>query len=603
MTQSSNGVVPKKRKHTQAPAKQIEYFGSNKFFKLTPNKLYIKAEGEGTPSYDPVSKYVKITKIEQAEESHDVTLTLEFLYLNQYKTIEITRDQLQPNELQKLTIKGIDVFYHNVKGIVQFLRCQEEQAPYESVHTHLGWEEHKGGLYFKHHEIIGQPTRISTYKGKFNIEPKGTLQGWKDVIEEEVVGNSHLEIALTFGFSAVIVGMLSTIKDIDSLIVHICGKSSKGKTTAAQTGVSPFGRPSKNDKGLIKSWNATGNAIVTYVRNNHGVPIVLDEASMSNLKDFTALIYTFAENREKDRMTKDGGLRNQGDWSTTIISTAEHSLFQKTNSNEGLRVRAFEFPNTTWTTSAENSNAIKEGLMENYGHAGIEFIQYVQQLGVEEVDKRCKKWMKTCEETLKDSPFISRISEKFGIILATAELVNEALNLPLDIAKMLEVLYEVELESANERDQGEKAYDYILEKIVQNHDLFRSDDREFKGRECWGKITYGDVYHEVAILRHKMKQFLTENGVTDPKVVFQNWKEKGYLKAETGKHSNRRIVMKSGEEELRKQSGLKTRAGSKGEDVVYVLHIPSKQLTDLGVRKIATIDEIKNMARPKKSKK
>jgi len=575
--------------------KQDEYFGSNENFKLSSDLLLMKVEKDDEVSYKIVSKYIKISKVEQAAETNDVILTLEYQYLGKKQSREVTRDQLHPNDLQKLNRKGMDIFYHNVKQIIQYLRIQEESAPYTSVHTHMGWQETETELMYKHQEIIGETAPVSSYKGDYNLKPKGTLDGWKSIMNDEVIGNTNLELAMSLGFSAAVVGMLSTIKDVDTLIMHICGKSTRGKTTAAQLAVSPFGRPSKTLKGLIKSWNATGNAVVSYLRNNHGVPVVLDEASMSNLKDFTTLIYTFAENREKDRMTKDGGLREQGDWATTIISTAEHSIFQKTNANEGLRVRVFEFANTTWTTSGKHADELKKRLLEHYGHAGIEFVRYLQSIGIEEVEKRCNQWKVKCEETLSHSDFITRVSEKFGLILATAELVKESLNLKLDLECMMDRLYEVEQEISVERNQSDKAYQFMQEQIIKNYECFLSNDRAFKGKECWGVIKYEDDYVEVAVMKNEFNLLMKEANVSDPKVVLEEWREEKRLKTEPNKFTNRRKV---GTQELREQVGLPKPTGTKEQSIVFVLLFDAKVMESFGVRATHLYDDISKLKRP-----
>ncbi|ANS76117.1 hypothetical protein AWM70_17275 [Paenibacillus yonginensis] len=584
----------KKKSFSFLQKSQEEYYGSNQNFKLTSDLLFIKEEKDGKVSYKPVSKYMKISQVEQAEETNDVTLTLEYSYLDKKRSIEVTRDQLHPNDIQKLSKKGVDVFYHNAKQLIQYLRIQEESAPYTTVHTHMGWQDTPNGLLYKHQKIIGENAPTSSYKGDYNLKPKGNLAGWKSIVADEVIGNVNLELALTMGFSAAVVGMLSTLKDADTLIMHICGKSTRGKTTAAQLAVSPFGRPSKTSKGLIKSWNATGNAVVSYLRNNYGVPIVLDEASMSNLKDFTSLIYTFAENREKDRMTKEGGLRDQGNWSTTIISIAEHSIFQKTNANEGLRVRVFEFANTTWTNSGENADNLKRRLLDHYGHAGIEFVRYLQSLDVEEVEERCNRWKDRCEETLPDSDFVTRVSEKFGMILATADLVNESLGLGLNLEQMMERLHEVEQEISMERNQSDKAYHFMLEQVIKNYGNFRSHDRVFTGRECWGVIKYETDHIEVAVLKHQFHRLMKEASVSDPKVVLEQWREEKRLKTEPNKFTNRRKV---GTKEFRKKVGLPEGTGTRGQDVVYVLLFDRKQLKQFGIRKVLKSEEISKMQR------
>ncbi|WP_169799725.1 DUF927 domain-containing protein [Cytobacillus firmus] len=572
--------------------KKAETYGRNSEWMLTKDKLYVEVEDkDGNTKWQFVSKFIKVLNVRQVAETNDTTLTLQYLYKGQYQTIDILRDQiLQPNEFQKLSRKGIDVIHSNVKPMVQFLRVQEDSAPYETVHNHMGWADKEDQLYFKHHSIIGKNPPASIYSGDYNIEPKGTLQGWLDIIQSEVMGNHHLELALAFGFSAPVVGLLSKVKDMDTLIVHIYGNSTQGKTTAAQLAVSPFGRPSKNEKGLIKSWSATHNAIVALLRDNYGIPIVLDEASMNTMKDYTSLLYMFAENREKERMNKEGELRKQRSWSTTIISTAEHSLFEKTNENAGLRMRAFEFGNITWTSSAENSNNLKTGLLDNYGHAGIAFVQYLIKLGVEKVVERCERWKAYCEENLPQTDFLSRVSEKFGILLATAEMINESLNLSLDIESMMKILHEVEEESAAEREMADKSYEYVIERVMQHSKYFIIETQAFNGNECWGRINFRDDEVEVSIFPHKFKQLLKEGNYADPKVICKEWKENGYLKTESGKYTNRgKIPIDS---QVRANSGLPTTPDSKGRDKVYTVMMNKELAENYGIRKIISEEEL-----------
>jgi putative DNA primase/helicase len=579
-----------------------ELFGINNEWLLTNDKLFVSDEDkDGNQKWNFVCKFIKVINVRQVAETNDAILTLKYFYKGEYRTVNVKRDLLQPNELQKLSRKGIDVLHNNVKSVAQFLRIQEDSAPYEAVHSCVGWGEKDNELYFKHQGIIGNNLPPSTYFGEYNIEPKGTLQGWLDIISSNVIGNKYLELALTFGFSAPVVGLLSKVKDMDSLVVHIYGNSTTGKTTAAQVAVSPFGRPSKTKKGLIKSWSATYNAVVALLRDNYGVPVVLDEASMTKIKDFTPLLYMFSENREKERMTKEGELKEQKSWSTTIISTGEHSLFQKTNENAGLRMRNFEFGNATWTSSAENSNNLKNGLLDHYGHAGILFVQYLLQLGAEKIVKRCEQWKARCEETLPKTEYISRVSEKFGILLATAEMVNETFNLSLDLDSMIQILYDVEEESASERNIADKAYEYIIERIKQHSKYFIIDTQEFKGNECWGRISFRNDELEVSIFPHKFNQLLKEGNYSDPKVVCKEWKEKGYLKSESGKNTNRRKILDTKDTQLRENSGLPATASSKGQDKVYVVVMDKKQAEEYGIRKILSEEEVSQYQRtPKK---
>lgn len=554
--QNSQLKQPKAKKHgsigsfnTQNSLKNYESYGKDGYFRLTKENASVREKGDnGQTYYKPFSRYINIKSVEQCEETNEVTLTLEYLYNNKYHLEQVTRDQiLVPNDLRKLSKKGVDVYSYNEKLVSAFLRAQEEKAPYQSVFTYLGWCKKEDELVYKHFNQIGSSDTKAEYRGTFDIKPKGTLEDWLNVIKDNVLKHKYLEFILAVGFSAPLVGLFSTELDGDSLLIHIYGKSSRGKTTATKLAVSPFGKPTKTADGLIKSWGSTKNAIFVHLRNNFGVPIVLDEASMSNIKDFTSMIYMFAENREKDRMTKNGDLRKQGKWATTIISTAEHSLFNKTNNNEGLRVRAFEVGNVYWTESAEHANKISEGVFNNYGHAGVKFVEYLQKLGLETVRNRCKEWAQKCEEELPKSDYLSRVSEKFGIILATAEMVNEVFNIKLNTKNIMKVMYEMEEASKLERDADDKAYQYIIQKVIQNQKYFIQDG-EHLGYECWGKIDTSSLKAEVSILKNKFLELMNQAEITNFDGVLNTWKERGYLKAEKGKNTNRRIMQNSNRE-------------------------------------------------------
>ncbi|URM33406.1 hypothetical protein LLY41_02675 [Cytobacillus firmus] len=68
MSNDDNNKKPKKIKQTGF--RGGEYYGANNYYRLSANHLYVKDEEEGdNGGYKRVSKYVKIKKIEQAENT------------------------------------------------------------------------------------------------------------------------------------------------------------------------------------------------------------------------------------------------------------------------------------------------------------------------------------------------------------------------------------------------------------------------------------------------------------------------------------------------------------------------------------------------------
>jgi putative DNA primase/helicase len=163
--QQNQQTNPNPKRNPKAFQKnQDEFFGSDNNFRLSPTLLSMKVEKDDMVSYQVISKYMKLSQIEQAEETNDVTFKLDYHYLNKKKSIEVTRDQLHPNDLQKLSKKGVDVFYHNVKPIIQYLRIQEDSTPYTTVHTHLG-KKQKMNSFTNIREFLGKQHLIPAIKG------------------------------------------------------------------------------------------------------------------------------------------------------------------------------------------------------------------------------------------------------------------------------------------------------------------------------------------------------------------------------------------------------------------------------------------------------
>lgn len=291
----------------------------------------------------------------------------------------------------------------------------------------LGWDTYEGIPIFKHYDASGYPYQ-STYKGNYDLTPHGTIPEYMDLINREVIGNTMLELALVLGFSAPIVALLSN----EVLIVHIFGDSSKGKTTALRLAVSPFVKPDTSHEGGIHTWNGTENAIIANLGGNFGIPVGFDEGSLKS-GAFTKIIYSLASGTGRQRLNRDGELKETGSWKTTIFSTAEHSIIEESSQNTGIKVRVIEIGNRYWTSSAENSVNLTHGLMKNYASVGSTFIDYILDCK-EELGSRLDNLRKSLSlEPKIKSPFTDRIAQKLSLIILTAELVKEALGLAIDV--------------------------------------------------------------------------------------------------------------------------------------------------------------------------
>ncbi|PJW13129.1 MULTISPECIES: DUF927 domain-containing protein [unclassified Geobacillus] len=559
-------------------------------FLLSDEGLFYKKidKNTGKESFFKVCEPLFIKQTVQNIDTKDVHLDLCYKYKGTYHEMPIGMGQLIPNELIKLMAKGVDIPHEFKKIIATYLREQQKRAPHKLIFHQVGWHRNeKKGLVFRHNQLISSdPTYIATNDneyGAYHLQPKGDLQTWLTMVKEQVVGHPPLETILSIGFASALIGYLYHLyDDIDTIVFHLAGNSTQGKTTAALLAVSVFGMPSNKKKGLMKNWNGTSNAILNMLGGNFGIPIVLDELSMSNAKSLTSELYVLASGQEKYRLTEDIKQRKQGMWALAIISTGEQSIFERTNHNAGLTVRTFEYSNIAWTKSAANADMIRQVIQENYGHAGEAFIKYLFEQGLHIIDETWKKWQERCEKALPDTPFRSRVAKKYAIILGAGELANKALEIGLNLDNILHFLVEQEKIISDERDIGRKAWNLVVQRIIQYQGNFKREGVYSNPFNCWGKMFPRSNYVEVAILKHVLEKELKELGFDDPKVIIKDWKERQWLITEHDRTTKRTRIFDATEQQERKRAlGITKNPPKKLEDTTYNLKVPVEQFQGL----------------------
>ncbi|WP_314303942.1 DUF927 domain-containing protein [Brevibacillus parabrevis] len=568
-------------------------------FTLKNDGLYMKKtdKNTGKATVSKVCEPLFVKQTVQNLDTKDVHLVLCFKFKGAYQELEIGMGQLQPRFLPDLMNKGVDIPHEYVKVIATFLREQQKRAPHKVIFHQVGWHrDEKKQLVFRHHRVISANTTVKAINdnenGNYNLKPKGDLATWLNMVREHVIGYAPLEFLLSAGFASAIVGYLSYLyDDVDSLIIHLGGKSTKGKTTGTFLEVSIFGKPSFKMKGLVKSWNATSNSLINMLGGNFGIPVVFDELSMSNEASLTSMLYVLASGQEKGRLTDTIQQRKQGQWALVILSTGELSIFERTNHNVGLTVRAFDFKGIEWTKSAAHADEIRKVVQHNYGHAGEAFVRYLFDQGLDIIDQTWQQWQEHCANVLPDTPFRTRIAKKYAILLAAADLANQALDLNLRLDAILDFLVQQEEAISEQRDLGLKAWKLIVQLIIQHQANFRIEGIYSNPIDCWGKMIPQGGYTEVAILKHVLEEQLKHKEYENLKSIIREWKDRKWLIAESDRPTKRTRIFE-GSEQQERQKALGEKPPKKLEDTTYNLKIPTEQLEGL-VRRGRQPDEPK----------
>ena len=409
----------------------------------------------------------------------------------------------------------------------------------------------------------------------YDLEPKGTFEDWFNMYLNEVKGHFHLELATTFGISALVTAFLKHKQDVTfaGIIFSFTGQSSTGKSTAAALAVSVAGNPNKGSETLFRSWNATRNALESYLSNNYGVPLVFDELSSATFKDTTGLLYSIAEGQGRQRSNVHGEVKTPKNWGTSVISTSEYSIFTDSAQNDGLRVRTIEI-NEQFTTDATNSDNIKKAVAQNYGHV----LPFVADYLIKREDEAIQ-WFKDehhwFKDKLKDETNNTgkRMFKRYAVITTSAKILGRVLATDIDIAKIRDYFIDYHAHTVSERSLADKAIEVITQFVAQNRGKF-SDDKALKNMmENYGLIALKDDYIEVKIIASVFKNMLAEHHFQDVNNVVNALKDKGFIE--------------SARDRITKKRTVKDNNGKKQSLVFYQLKLDSDHASIFGLTKDA----------------
>ncbi|TCP52558.1 hypothetical protein EV586_10939 [Tumebacillus sp. BK434] len=203
-------------------------------------------------------------------------------------------------------------------------------------------------------------------------------------------------------------------------------------------------------------------------------------------------------------------------------------------------MRLFEFGNIAWTTSAQNADSLKRRLLQNYGHAGPEFVQFLLKLPFKRLYRKWEYYCQFIRQKIQNADrFTNRITDKFAILLVTAYYAKKALGLAIDRKKIRELLLQQIQENSEERDIGKRALEYFKQTV-----LLHSDNFTTRGREFWVLIKRKNGHpHEVLILPIQFKKILEAGGFGDShQVILKNWATRGWLDCDKDEFTKKRTL-------------------------------------------------------------
>lgn len=482
----------------------------------------------------------------------DPTTGVEKLTITDGKNIERieTSDILTSQKLPGLIMFGFSINEKYIKSLSNALQLMRQSLPLSTLYTGVGvLSTDEGTVISLDEPYLSKDIEQSQAdeiicETKYDLQPKGTFEGWWQMYLDEVKGNLLLELAVIFGVSSLVTAFLKTKHEVEfaGTIFSFMGNSSTGKSTAAALGVSTAGNSSKGDQTLFRGWNGTRNAIEGYLSNNFGVPIALDELSAATFKDTNGLLYSLAEGQGRLRANREGNVKNPHHFGSSVISTAEHTIFRDASANDGLRARCIEISDV-FTTSADNADAIKKGTSKNYGHVMPLVAEYLLNRESEVIKwfHREHDWFKTQLNNETNNVGI-RMFKRYATIMASARILKRVIATPIDLDAVRAYLVNYHSDSVSERSLSDKAIELIVQFVAQYRNKFSDDGRLSNMLEGFGLIELKDDHIQVKIITKVFKDMLKNNQFQDTDNVVEALKEKGYMESDRDRKTTKRSI-------------------------------------------------------------
>ncbi|HDE8443029.1 TPA: DUF927 domain-containing protein [Staphylococcus aureus] len=488
-------------------------------------------------------------------------------------------DILTTRNLPSLIKYGYSINEKHIRSLSYALQLMRDRLPLSELYEGVGILETPFGYLISLDKVLNSvqfnqsPPSYPIVNSAYDLTPKGTFDNWFNMYLKEVKGSLLLELAVVFGISALVTSFLKHKHETEfaGIIFSFTGQSSTGKSTAASLAVSVAGNPTKGNETLFRNWNATRNALEGYLSNNFGIPIVFDELSSATFRDTTGLLYSITEGQGRQRSNVHGEVKTPKNWGTSVISTSEHSIFNDSAQNDGLRVRTIEI-NEQFTTNATNADNIKKAVALNYGHVLPLVAKYLINRE-DEVIQWFYKEVDWFEAKLKDETNNTgiRMFKRYAVITTSAKILGRVLATDIDIANIRDYFIDYHTHTVSERSLADKAIDVIIQFVAQNRGKF-SDEGALKNMfENYGLISLKDDHIEVKMIANVFKQMLNNHQFQDVNNVVNALRDKGFILADRGRQTTKRSV--------------KDNSGKKQSLVFYHLKLDVEFASILGLTK------------------
>jgi hypothetical protein len=419
----------------------------------------------------------------------------------------------------------------------------QSQNAADKICRQMGWTDDETFLIGETEVIGGGKTRRAASSPLIRdvcrlLQPKGDYQVWKDCVNK--LNRHDLEMQ-AFGLFVSFGSPLMRYTSTNGMTFCFTGLSGAAKSGSLYAGLSVWGAPKS-----LSVYDSTDNAFNLRAMSLKNILMGMDEVHEKPPEQITKLIHFISQGKGKMRMQSSvNAEREQQEVASMLclmssnVSLYDLILNKKANaSGEIMRLLEYVLTPPSYLT-LEYGKEIFDPLHRNHGHAGIEFMGRVIDIGDTEIRARIKKWSSRVTSTKLGSNAAFRFYETaFSAIFAGAEIANEAGIITFDIERIYD---KVILETIKVRDNTQKNqitdYEGLISEFLNRHwrngTLIFDDGRVINEPtgELVARVEIGNSTQFIS--KTKFKEYLASRGVGSGE--FEKALERSTVKLESKK--------------------------------------------------------------------
>ena len=511
---------------TQFDGQDMELFSGEYICDETGVFVHDKFGYEQNICRHPIMPIQRLCNVDSGEER----LKLAYKKGKLWRSIVVEKSALASSSgILQLAANGIMVNSENAKPLSTYL-LEMEQLNYDLIPEQksvgrLGWiSDHGFSPYVDDLVFDGE----TNFKHIFSaVKSSGSREAWVNVMRNLRSEKSPGRLFLAASFASVILEPCGLLP----FFLHAWGGTEVGKTVGLMIAASVWACPRLGDFILTFNSTSVGQEMTASFLNS--LPMCIDELqiqSSSGIRDFDRIIYQLTEGVGRTRGAKTGGLQRMNTWKNCIITNGEHPISNSSSGGGAVnRVIEFECDEKVYSDLV----GICAVISSNYGFAGREFVEFLQQDGMFEAVNAIQK--EYYRELLKSDSTDKQAASASAILaadaIATELIFKDGNNLTVsDLEKIMTKKAEVNV--------NQRALEYVYELAERNPNRFKANEfGDYQG-EVWGKKEDDCIYFIKSVFDREM----ANAGFNS--TAFLAWaKRMGYIDTDKNKRTKKAWIL------------------------------------------------------------